>query len=88
MTYEWDEEKNRANKAKHGIGFEAMVRFEWDTALLDIDERAYDELREVADGLIGPALFHVVFTRRNHVIRVISLRKTTKKERLNYAKNF
>lgn len=25
MDFEWDEEKNRSNKAKHGLSFEAAV---------------------------------------------------------------
>ena len=37
MRYEWDENKNRINEAKHGIAFEAMVGFEWDTAVTGID---------------------------------------------------
>lgn len=85
MTYDWDEAKNRANKTKHGLGFELMMQFNWGSAVIDVDDRHYGELREIADGFVGITLYHVVFTRRGEVIRVISLRKSTKKEIIAYA---
>lgn len=86
MTYEWDEEKNRANKAKHGIGFEAMEGFLWRSAVTGIDDDDYGELREFADGFIGLTLYRVVFTQRGEAVRIISLRKATRSESANYAK--
>ena len=86
MEYEWDEAKNRANMRKHGLGFEAVVRFEWSTAQVEFDDREDSgELREVAIGFLGESLHHLVFTRKDDdVIRVISFRSATKAEKRRY----
>ena len=38
MIYEWDEAKNLANQAKHGLSFEDMARFDWNLAVLMNEE--------------------------------------------------
>ncbi len=82
---DWDDDKNRLNIAAHGIAFEAVVRFEWATAMIEIDGREdYRELREKATGFIGDVPYMLIFTRRGDVIRIISLRKATKLERKRY----
>lgn len=58
MRYEWDEAKSLANGSKHGIGFDAIERFEWDSALVFVEEHEdYGELREVAIGFVGISLY-------------------------------
>lgn len=85
MRYQWDEAKSLANRSKHGIGFDVMERFEWDSALVFVDDREdYGELREVAIGFIGISLHYLVFTRHDEVIRVISLRRATNREKQRY----
>ncbi len=87
MRLTWDDEKNRANKAKHGISFEAVERFEWDTAIDEIDDREdYGELREIAIGFIGVSLYTLVFVRLydRDVVRVISLRRPSNQEKRRY----
>ena len=82
MEYEWDETKNAANRREHGIDFSLVEIFNWDFAQFDIDDREdYGELREIATGYIGDVLHVLIFTDREEVIRVISLRKANKKER-------
>lgn len=84
--YEWDESKRQANLAKHGVDFADMDAFEWDTAAIDLDEdRA--EPRWIGAGFIGAVLYFVVFTERGDNIRVISLRKATKREARNYVES-
>jgi len=89
MRFEWDETKRAATIAKHGVDFTAIVAFEWETALVRPDTREdYGELREAALGFIGARLHAVVFTEReDDVVRVISLRRATKKELMFYAEN-
>ena len=89
MAYEWDEDKNRLNIAQHGIAFTEADRFEWGRAVFEIDDREdYDELREVATGFLGDVLHVIVFTERGpDIIRIISLRKATKREQKIYADN-
>ena len=38
--YEWDEVKRKANIAKHGVDFAAMDAFEWNTAVIELDDNA------------------------------------------------
>jgi uncharacterized protein len=85
MMYEWDEDKNRLNIASHHIAFEAAERFEWSNAIIEIDDREdYRELREMATSFIGSTLHVMIFTERDGVYRIISLRKATKKEKQIY----
>lgn len=81
MQFEWDEKKARSNKAKHGVDFEAVHAFDFDTALYVVDEATdYGEERILATGLIGARFYTMVFTERDERIRVISLRRATKTE--------
>ena len=82
--YVWVPAKRRANRAKHRVDFTAMEAFEWDTAVIEADEDA-DEPRWIAKGFIGVVLYLVVYTERGNNIRIISLRKATKKEAIDYA---
>ena len=84
--YEWDEDKRQANLAKHGVDFADMDAFEWDTAALDMDEN-HAEPRWIAIGFIGAVLYFAVFTERSDNIRIISLRKATRREARSYVEN-
>ena len=84
--YEWDEGKRQANLAKHGVDFADMDAFEWDTAALDMAED-HAEPRWIAIGFIGTVVHFVVFTERGDNIRIISLRKATRREARNYGEN-
>ena len=87
MLYEWDENKRFANLARHKVDFADAVDFEWDTALETIDDRFnYGEERWVALGFIGNELYVVVYTFRPQKIRIISMRKANKRERMYYEK--
>jgi uncharacterized protein len=81
----WDDDKAAANLAKHGVSFDRVFGFDWDTAQVGVDDREdYGELRMIALGFIGPVLHALVFTERGDDIRVISLRKATKREATAY----
>lgn len=82
--FEWDEDNNRPNRRKHGISFEeASTIFDGYSPLLTApDQRALHEAREITFGLLrGAVLVCVVHTDREGVIRIISARKATRKER-------
>jgi uncharacterized DUF497 family protein len=54
MKYEWDEAKNRANVAKHGLGFEdAEQVFAGPCVTFEDDRFAYGEERLITLGLAG-----------------------------------
>ena len=83
-TFEWDEEKARSNKAKHGVTFpEAASAFADPLAAIFSDpDHSADEIREI---LIGESergrLLIVSFTERGEAIRIISARGATPTER-------
>lgn len=85
MSYEWDEEKNRANIIKHHISFQVAQHVFDDVNRLEIydSEHSASEDRYIAIGKVGAVLF-VVFTERKDNIRIISARKATSKERRLY----
>jgi len=84
--------KARTNQRKHGITFEEAVNvFDDPYALFEQDRTDYEtgELRWQAIGLVeGMALLLVVHTvqeeGRDEVIRLISARRATRKERTRY----
>ena len=88
MSFDWDENKNRANIADHGIRFEDAQKIFDGPVLTEIDERYhYDEIREISLGLLnGIVVLMVVHTDRENVTRLISARKATAKERRRYEK--
>lgn len=85
--FEWDEEKRASNLAKHGVDFELVDLFEWETADVRLDTRqSYGEDRFIAEGMIQGRLFVAVITRRGPTTRLISLRKANVRERRRYEK--
>ena len=84
MDYDWDGDKRRENLAKHRVDFAAVHDFEWETAVIEFDDR-HDEPRWVAIGYIGFRLFTVVYTERGDMTRIISLRKSAPWEMRYYA---
>ena len=88
MEFDWDEAKNRSNQQKHGIGFEAVERFDWVSADIDIDDREdYGELREVALGFIGVVLYHLTYVETDdETITIISLRAASAAEARRFAR--
>lgn len=89
MKFEWDEKKNERNHQKHGIWFEeAKNIFSDPYHLIFLDPDHYED-RYVAIGFSGiERLLVTVFCYRKNesVIRIISARKATKKERGFYEK--
>ena len=86
LQFEWDQEKDRANRAKHGISFEeAKAIFASPVLTAPDDRQDYGEERFISYGprstLIVVAVVH---TRRRRRIRLISARKANRKERQAY----
>lgn len=86
MRYTWDEAKRRSNIEKHGIDFAAVSLFEWHVAWVRADVRYdYTEARLRAVAPIGDRLFAMAFTIERRSIRVISLRRASRRETADYA---
>ena len=86
MRYEWDNNKNISNIAKHGVDFETINNFNWESAIIN-QQIKKDELRYIALGLITDRLHGVIYTNRNSRIRIISMRKANKREIKYYENN-
>jgi uncharacterized DUF497 family protein len=81
MQFEWDEKKAKANLAKHGVDFESIRDFDFDTAFYAVDDAmSYGEERWQAIGRIGLGVYTLIFTERGDRIRAISLRKASSAE--------
>lgn len=86
MKFEWDEEKNRTNHAKHGVWFEEAQTVWADASAAEYfdPEHSDQEDRFIRVGRsTGLRLLLVVFCERreDQVVRIVSARKTTTKER-------
>ena len=85
MLFEWDDTKERANVAKHGIDFATAQRIFDGVVLTRPDmRRDYGEARHVSVGRIGPAVIVVAHTMRGNRRRLISARPASRKERSSY----
>ncbi|MCM2503023.1 BrnT family toxin [Aureimonas altamirensis] len=85
-SFDWHMAKAQGNLTKHGVAFEAVKGFEFDTALYVEDNRTeYGEVRVSATGFIGDRLHVLIFTLREpDVVWVISLRKANRRESDRY----
>jgi hypothetical protein len=86
LDFEWDEEKNEANIAKHGIAFQEAALIFRGITLTEIDVRQdYGEVREISIGsLPEQVVIVVVHTNRSGVTRMISARSANRAERRKY----
>ena len=85
MNYQWDPNKAKSNYKKHGVKFaDAVGVFEDDNAITISDEHERED-RFVTIGMdFLSRILVVVYTFRDIVIRIISARKATARERKMY----
>lgn len=90
MRFEWDERKNRRNMGKHGVSFEAArLVFDDPHALSLLDCVVEGEERWQTLGMVrGVVILTVAHTWHEEgpeeVLRIISARKATPRERKIY----
>ena len=88
VRFEWDDNKEQINIAKHGIDFTTAARVFEDENRLELYDEAHSDTedRYITIGEInGVAIVvFVVYTERGDAIRLISARKATKQERRAY----
>jgi|SRR5271165_5204421 len=94
MRFEWDEAKNLSNRRKHGVSFEEASAVFRDPLYVSVQDRIEEgEPRWQTLGLVeGLLLLTVAHTVREEldngisveVIRIISARPATRKERRRY----
>lgn len=85
MNFEWDPNKAQSNYKKHGVKFsDAVGVFEDENAITIKDEHKNEE-RFITIGMdFLSRILVVVYTFRDVVIRIISARKATARERKVY----
>ena len=86
MKFEWDEDKSRINKAKHGIDFETARGLWLDENRIEIHAPHPLEDRMIIIGKYQDKLWSAVYTMRDDAIRIISVRRARKREESLYEK--
>lgn len=85
MKFEWDENKNRSNKLKHGIRFEeAKLIFDRTVFALEDIRKDYGKIRYISMGMAMEFVVVVAHTTRDSRIRIISARLANRRERKKY----
>ena len=81
MEIEFDPDKDRENRPKHGISLAETARMDLAAASIEPDERYdYGETPYRACGPIDGRLHMLVFTMRGSGLRAISLRRANARE--------
>jgi uncharacterized DUF497 family protein len=84
MEYEFDPNKSKANKTKHGIDFLEAKKLWEDPYRIEIPAKYLDEPRYLLIGKIKNKCWAAIFTYRLKKIRIISVRRARKNEKEIY----
>lgn len=84
MQYEYDPNKSRTNKVKHGIDFEEAQALWMDKNAVVQDARSDTEPRFIVIGRIGDLFWAAFITYRGETVRIISVRRARKEEIADY----
>ena len=85
MRFEWDEAKRESNLLKHGIDLVDVEKvFVGETVTILDDRFDYGEERFITLGLLDERVVVILHTERDDLIRLISARKATRNEEINY----
>jgi uncharacterized protein len=88
MQIEFDPAKDAANREKHGVSLVLAGEFDWEAALVWVDERfEYNEIRMIALAPRTGILYYVAFVNRGEARRIISLRRANRREVKHYVEN-
>lgn len=90
VQFEWDEIKAQNNFVKHGVSFEEAVTVFDDPLSLTVPDLLHSE-EEERFAILGTSapqrLLVVVHVERANVLRLISARLATRRERQDYEEN-
>lgn len=87
ITFAWNGEKAQSNPDKHdGITFQQAAEAFFDPFLVVVDASRNEEVRDAVIGMDKRwnLLYVVHIEREESVIRIISARKATRQERIDY----
>jgi uncharacterized protein len=90
VEYEWDDTKAASNLTKHGVSFEEALTVFGDPLAVIFDDE-YHSIGESREIIIGHSsdgqLVLVCFVEGAGVVRIISARPATRRERSDYEEN-
>lgn len=89
MRFLWDEAKNRGNRKKHGISFDTAVEVFLDPLHLTREDRVSGGEQRwqtigMVNGLLLVLVAYAVVDDREEILRIISARRVTRQERIEY----
>ena len=85
MQFEYDENKSKINKEKHGIDFvEAQKLWQHENALIVPANIVDDEVQYALISILRDKCYVAIFTLRGEIYRIISVRRCRKNEEKNY----
>lgn len=84
MEFEFDPQKSKLNKAKHGIAFEQAQGLWNDPNCIGFPAKSEDEDRFALLAMLEEKLWIAFYTHRNEKIRIISTRRARINERKLY----
>ncbi len=89
MKFEYDENKSKINKEKYGIGFvEAQNLWQNESALVLPANIVDEEIQYALISTYKNKCFVAIYTIREDVNRIISVRRCRKNEERNYENNY
>ena len=94
MIFEWNEDKNKLNQRKHGIDFDTAKLVFNDPLHISIQDRHKEgeerwQTMGNVEGITILLVAHTITdTKNGEVIRIISARKATKRERRHYESTY
>ena len=88
MKFEYDENKSLINKEKHGIDFvDAQNLWQDENALIVPANIIGDEERYALIAMFNNKCYTAIFTLRDDMYRIISVRRCRKNEEKSYEEN-
>jgi uncharacterized DUF497 family protein len=84
VEVEWDAEKARGNRRKHGVDFADAATALHDEMAITTPDDEPDEHRFVTVGADALGRVVIVYTWRGPRVRLISARRATRRERRQY----
>jgi len=88
MKFEYDENKSLINKEKHGIDFvDAQNLWQDENVLIVPANITGDETRYAIISIFKNKCYTAIFTLRDEMYRIISVRRCRKNEEKSYEKN-
>ncbi len=82
--FEFDKNKSRSNKVKHGMDFTMAMKLWNDPNRLEIPAQWLNESRYLLIAVLDEEFWTTVFTKRNNKVRIISVRKSRRYEKEIY----